>query len=192
MLSTSAFAPLAASVRAMLKEEQFHLGTGNNGLRRILKAGKIPTAVIQRYLNKWISTAYDLFGTDHSSSAQWAYVWGLKGRYDEESCDDQPDMEMLNDRARNQYRAEVDGLIAALNKVVPAGQPALFTPDMRFNRKIGQHADEQWSVTGQRLDTDSGARHLAEVMPTADDRELLANLCKGKGWIEPKRAGGEH
>ena len=39
---------------------------------------------MQRYFNKWVPTAFDLFGTDNSSSsAHWAYVWGLKGRFDE-------------------------------------------------------------------------------------------------------------
>ena len=37
----------------MLKEEQFHLGTGHNGLKRILRAGKIPVTIIQKYCNKW-------------------------------------------------------------------------------------------------------------------------------------------
>ncbi len=61
----------------------FPHGTGNDGLRRIVQAGKIPPWLIQKYLNKWISSSHDLFGTDHSSSAHWAYVWGVKGRYDE-------------------------------------------------------------------------------------------------------------
>lgn len=188
MLSTSSFAPLASSVRAMLKEEQFHMGTGNNGLRRILKAGKIPTPIVQRYLNKWISTAYDLFGTDHSSSAEWAYVWGLKGRYDEEDCTDEADREMLNDRARKQYREEVGGLIKALNKVVPDDQPKLFTPDLRFNRSIGDYVGETWSVTGEKLDAESYARHRSEVLPTAEDRDALADVFKSHDWIEPKKA----
>ena len=83
MLSTSAFKPLAASMGPMLKEESFHLGTGSNGLRRIIKAGVIPQDMLQRYMNKWVSTAHDLFGVDSSSSAHWAYVWGVKGRWDE-------------------------------------------------------------------------------------------------------------
>ena len=83
MLSTSAFEPLARSMGPMLKEESFHLGTGNNGLLRIVKAGRIPPEMIQKYFNKWVPTAFDLFGTDNSSSAHWAYVWGLKGRFDE-------------------------------------------------------------------------------------------------------------
>ena len=53
-------------------------GTGANGLRRIVKQGVIPCELLQKYLNKWISTGLDLFGTDDSTSAQWAYVYGVK------------------------------------------------------------------------------------------------------------------
>jgi benzoyl-CoA 2,3-dioxygenase component B len=189
MLSTSAFAPLARSVRAMLKEEQFHMGTGNNGLRRIIKAGKVPVPIIQRYLNKWISTAYDLFGVDHSTSAEWAYVWGLKGRYDEEECTEEPDRTTLNDRARGQYQAEVSELIEALNKVVPEDGPRLYTPHLNFHRSIGDHAGENWSVTGEKLTAETYERHLAEALPTAEDETLLAGIFKEKDWIEPKKAG---
>ena len=48
------------------------------------------------------AACYDLFGTDHSTSAQWGYTWGIKGRYDEHP--DQPaDMERLNETAREAY-----------------------------------------------------------------------------------------
>ena len=83
MLSHSGFGPLARSMVAMLKEEYYHILTGHTGLLRIIKAGKIPIEIVQKYLNKWIPMALDLFGTDHSSTAHWTYVWGLKGRYDE-------------------------------------------------------------------------------------------------------------
>jgi benzoyl-CoA 2,3-dioxygenase component B len=191
MLSTSAFAPLAASVRAMLKEEQFHMGTGNNGLRRILKAGKIPTPIIQRYLNKWISTAYDLFGKDHSTSAEWAYEWGLKGRYDEEECTDEPARDSLNERSRLQYRDEVDGLIQALNKAIPEGQPKLFTPDPRFHRSIGDFASETWSATGDKLTPEAYEKHVGEALPTEEDGAILADIFKSKDWIEPKKSRTE-
>ena len=84
MLSHSSFAPLAASMGPMLREESFHMGTGITGLRRIAKAGVIPVDIQQKYYNKWISGSLDLFGTDHSGSAQWAYTWGIKGRVDED------------------------------------------------------------------------------------------------------------
>src|SRR5438132_7836184 len=97
MLSHSSFLPLGQSMPPMLKEESFHLGTGNNGLRRIVQAGKIPIPILQKYCNKWLPTSFDLFGTDHSSSAQWAYVWGLKGRYNEREAREPADRERLNE-----------------------------------------------------------------------------------------------
>jgi benzoyl-CoA 2,3-dioxygenase component B len=52
MLKYSAFAPLGRSMSYMLREEAFHMGTGNDGLRRIVQAGVIPGWLIQKYLNK--------------------------------------------------------------------------------------------------------------------------------------------
>ena len=112
MLSTSAFKPLAASMGPMLKEESFHLGTGSNGLRRIIKAGVIPLDMLQRYINKWVSTAHDLFGVDASSSAHWAYVWGIKGRWDERKKLDagiEVNKEVLNEESRGHYHEEIVG-----------------------------------------------------------------------------------
>ena len=60
MFKYSAFAPLGRSMSYMLREEAFHMGTGNDGLRRIVEAGVVPGWLIQKYLNKWISSSYDL------------------------------------------------------------------------------------------------------------------------------------
>ena len=109
MLSHSAFEPLARSVTAMLKEEFFHMFTGNTGLTRLIRANRIPIPIVQKYFNKWLSTAYDLFGTDNSSSAQWAYVWGLKGRFDEGQTSEPADKEKLNEQSRNHYLSECKG-----------------------------------------------------------------------------------
>src|ERR671924_317875 len=107
MLKYSAFAPLGRSMSYMLHEEAFHMGTGNSGLQRIAQAGVVPGWLLQKYLNKWISSSYDLFGTDSSSSAHWAYVWGIKGRYDEPKNQKEADLDDLNDYNRNLYRDEV-------------------------------------------------------------------------------------
>ncbi len=40
MLKYSAFAPLGKSMSYMLREESFHMGAGNDGLRRVVEAGK--------------------------------------------------------------------------------------------------------------------------------------------------------
>ena len=141
MLKYSAFAPLGRSMSYMLREEAFHMGTGNDGLRRIVEAGVIPGWLIQKYLNKWISSSYDLFGTDHSSSAHWAYVWGVKGRYDEPKNDKAPDLDDLNDYNRNLYRDEVAGLIERFNHSLKAGAPKLYAPEHQVqscNREMGR------------------------------------------------------
>ena len=183
MLSHSSFDPLARSVTAMLKEEFFHMFTGNTGLTRIVRAGKIPPPIVQKYFNKWLSTAYDLFGTDHSSSAHWAYVWGLKGRYDEHEAKRPADKELLNDLARNHYMAECQKLIDALNQFLLPNQPRFRAPDLKFHRSIGEFAGKPYSVTGELLSPEAYGKHLAEVLPTPKDERLLDDIFKEKDWV---------
>src|SRR5437667_1942701 len=140
MLKYSAFAPLGRSMSYMLREEAFHMGTGNTGLQRIAEAGVVPGWLLQKYLNKWISSAYDLFGTDHSSSAHWAYVWGLKGRYDEPQNQAEAELDDLNDYNRHLYREEVVGLVRRISAGQKAGNAELYAPDIKFNRNIGSWA----------------------------------------------------
>lgn len=187
MLSHSAFAPLAESMVPMLKEESFHLGTGNDGLKRIVQHGRIPAIYIQKYFNKWIPTAYDLFGTDYSTSAHWAYVWGLKGRYDEHQNPHSADLEQLNQAARQLYRQEVEGLMDALNRLLPPEQPRFYVPDLRFNRTIGEFARQPYGVTGEKLDPEAYVRHCAAVLPTLADVEAVNRLLAADhDWIAPK------
>ncbi len=187
MLSTSAFAPLSRSMKPMLKEESFHLGTGNNGLLRIIKARRIPTEIIQRYLNKWVSTAFDLFGTDQSSSAQWAYVWGLKGRFDERTNAQPADERKLNEHARELYRQEVSGLIERLNQHIPADQMKLKIPSEKFNRRIGIWKGQTFTVDGEPIEREKYKDYVASVTPTAQDRAFLADIFKERDWILEKK-----
>lgn len=183
MLSHSAFGPLAQSVTAMLKEEFFHMFTGNTGLTRIVRAGKVPIPIIQKYFNRWLSTAYDLFGTDRSSSAHWAYVWGLKGRYDEHEAAQPAEKDRLNDLARSHYFAECQKLVDGLNQYVPEGQPLLFVPDMKFHRSIGDLAGKTYSVEGKPLSAAEYDKHLAGVLPSPQDERLLDEIFKEKDWV---------
>ena len=187
MLSYSGFLPLAQSMIPMLKEESFHLGTGNNGLMRILKAGLIPTSIMQKYFNKWLPTSFDLFGTDHSSSAHWAYVWGLKGRYNERAAGGDPNKEGLNQAARELYHEEVEKLTDLLNKSIPEDQPKLKVPDLKFNRQIGQHAGKHFTLDGEPLTAEEYEKYLPTVMPSAEDDRVLASIMKEKDWILPKK-----
>ena len=188
MLKYSAFAPLGRSMSYMLREEAFHMGTGNDGLRRIVQAGVVPGWLIQKYLNKWISSSYDLFGTDNSSSAHWSYVWGIKGRYDEPKNEQTAKLDDLNDYNRHLYRDEVAGLIDRFNHVLQPGQPKLYAPHIQFNRAIGRWAGQKFHAeTGEGLDGPAYEQHLKEYLPGAEDKKLLLDIISNeKKWIAPK------
>ena len=188
MLKYSAFAPLGRSMSYMLREEAFHMGTGNDGLRRIVEAGVVPAWLIQKYLNKWISCSYDLFGTDHSSSAHWAYVWGVKGRYDEPKNENSPDLDDVNDYNRLLYRDEVAGLIERFNKFLAPGTEPLYAPDIHFNRNIGRWAGQKvHPKSGEPLGDREYQEQLNEFLPTDADKKLLLEIIGNeKKWIAPK------
>src|SRR5579859_6637534 len=188
MLKFSGFAPLGRSMSYMLREEAFHMGTGNDGLKRVVEAGVIPAWLIQKYLNKWISSSYDLFGTDHSSSAHWAYVWGVKGRYDEPKNEKEANLDDLNDYNRNLYRDEVAGLIERFNNSLKPGEPRLYAPDIKFNRAIGRWAGQKFHAqTGEPLDDRAYEEHMKDYMPSAADKKLLLDIIDNeKKWIAEK------
>jgi len=188
MLSYSAFDPLSRSMGPMLKEESFHLGTGNNGLLRIVKAGKMPPEVIQRFFYKWIPTAFDLFGTDNSSSAHWAYVWGLKGRYDERENTQEPDKAKLNEYGRGLYRQEIVKLIERLNMFIPERERQLKVPDLKFNRRIGLYAHQHFTVDGEPMDADRYPAYRTDMLPRQEDIALVHAIEKEPDWIEPRKA----
>jgi len=191
MLKYSAFAPLGRSMSYMLREEAFHMGTGNDGLRRIVQAGVIPGWLIQKYLNKWISCSHDLFGTDHSSSAHWAYVWGIKGRYDEPKNTETANLDDLNDYNRQLYHNEVADLISRFNNVLKPGQPKLYAPDIKFNRAIGQWAGQKFHAqTGEPLSDREYEQHLKDYLPSSEDKKVLLEIIANeKNWIVPKEGG---
>lgn len=185
MLSHSSFAPLAQSMGPMLKEEAYHMGTGITGLRRIAKAGVIPVEIQQKYYNKWISGSLDLFGTDHSGSANWAYAWGIKGRVDEDKTTETADREHLNERARQQFYDEITKTVDRVNEV-NTSETKLYVPDIRFNRHIGAYANQRWTVDGRKLTEEEWLAYAPSVLPTPADDEVLKTYFKNPNWIAPK------
>jgi benzoyl-CoA 2,3-epoxidase subunit B len=184
MLHPSSFAPLSRSMGPMLKEEAFHLFTGQSGLSRVVKAGKVPIAVLQKYLNKWLSVGYDLFGKDRSGSAARFYRWGFKARFNEASASAPPqDLERLNEEARNLYYQEDRQIIESLNGLIPEGQPKLRAPDIKFNRMIGDHAGKMYSIDGNPLAEAEYKEHIAQVLPGADDKKTLEPIFKSGTWM---------
>ena len=151
-----------------------------------MKAGRVPPALLQKYINKWLSTAYDLFGKDSSSSAEWFYVWGVKGRYDESKQAEQVDKAPLNELSRELYRQEVEKLLQSISRLLPAGTPALTAPDMRYHRSIGEFAGQTYSITGELLSAEDYARHIAETLPNETEKAFIRDLMKEPGWIAPR------
>jgi benzoyl-CoA 2,3-dioxygenase component B len=187
MLSHSGFAPLSRSMGPMLREESFHLGTGVTGLKRVAKAGVIPVKLQQKYHNKWLSGSLDLFGNDHSSSAVWAYIWGIKGRPLEDKEMGPADKERLNVYARDLYYDECKKIVDQINLIIP-GDEKLYTPDIRFNRSIGEFAGKRHAVDGRVLDSDQYEDHLRETLPTEEDEQLVFEFCKRDDWVAAKAA----
>ena len=171
----------------MLREGSFHLGTGVTGLKRVAKAGVVPVTIQQKYHNKWLSGSLDLFGNDHSSSAVWAYLWGIKGRPEEDKETGAADVELLNDYARRRYYEECKKIVEQVNAILP-GDEKLYVPDIRFNRKIGEFAGKRYSVDGRVLDADQYEQHLKETLPTDEDEAALAEIFKHNEWVAPKAA----
>ena len=188
MFKYSAFAPLGRSMSYMLREEAFHMGTGNDGLRRIVEAGVVPGWLIQKYLNKWISSSYDLFGTDHSSSAHWAYVWGIKGRYDELKNPTAPDLDDLNDYNRHLYRDECVQLVRRISVGQKPGSEELYCPDIKFNRMIGRWKGQLFHPkTGEPMEEKEYKQQFDTWMPTTADKKLLMDIIQSeKQWIAPR------
>ena len=143
---------------------------------------------MQRYFNKWVSTAFDLFGTDQSSSAQWAYVWGLKGRFDERTNAQPADERKLNEHARELYRQEVSGLIERLNQHIPADEAE--AQDSRARSSTGASAsgrDRRSRSTASRSSARSTRTTSRRSLPTAEDRAFLADVFKERDWILEKK-----
>ena len=185
MLSTSSFKPLAASMGPMLKEESFHLGTGANGIRRIVAQGVIPCALIQKYVNKWVSTGLDLFGVDESTSAQWAYVYGIKGRYDERENEGDADREHLNEESRGHYFEELNLEMERINARRKDGEQELFIPSDKFNRSVGMYQGKMFDLHGELFEgnEDEWNQYLNAVLPSDDDESQLQEYFKEE-WIQ--------
>jgi hypothetical protein len=81
LLQHSSVEALSRSMIFMLREEAKHLRSGEQGFERILRAGKLPIAVIQRYVNLFAPLGYDLHGGERSTNALIYYNLGLKGFY---------------------------------------------------------------------------------------------------------------
>ena len=150
----------------------------------------LPLDLLQRYINKWVSTAHDLFGVDASSSAHWAYVWGVKGRWDERKkleAGIEVDKATLNEESRGHYHDEIAGEIRKLCGYLPEDTPKLYVPHENFNRKIGAAKGQKFNVDGTSFDgsDEDWADYLHNILPRDQDEIDLEEIFKQE-WIANK------
>src|ERR1700674_1122086 len=158
-LAESAFDPLSRTCRFMLTEEAHHMFVGETGIGRVVQRtcdlmrqhdtdevgrfGGIDLKLMQKYLNFHYSVSLDLFGAELSTNAANYFSMGLKGRFNEESRDDdhqlkhasykitqvdensivqkdQPALLALNETLRDAYIADCARGVSRWHKVIKA------------------------------------------------------------------------
>ncbi len=81
LLARSAVMDLTRSMLFMLREEAKHLRSGEQGFERMIRGGKLPIELLQKYVNLFAPLGYDLHGGERSTNALIYYKLGLKGFY---------------------------------------------------------------------------------------------------------------
>jgi benzoyl-CoA 2,3-dioxygenase component B len=217
-LAESGFDPLARTCRFMLTEEAHHMFVGQTGVARVIQRtcelmrehpgkdpreyGAIPLDVIQRYVNFWSSSSYDLFGAEVSSNSANFFRAGLKGRAFEEKLDDHQALEgsysidtpadgrlsqeevplrnAMNELLRDEYIKDCERGLDYWNRVCErvGVEQRLRIPHRRFNRRIGIYAQSHFDIDGNPIDAEAFARRSGEWLPTSEDKAFVKSLMK--------------
>ena len=201
MQKVNAYAPMAASMPPMLREEAFHLAAGVIPMRRWMEAAArdpnaamdVPT--IQKMVAKWYVRGLEMFGDERGG--QTNVKLGLKDMANREAQDMYVDecTKMLDDlnirfvRARlaQLSREDADAAYARIK----AGETVegisrddlLRLPDRRFFRRRGEPAFQMVGVDGERFtDVEEYITHVLKHLPEAYRASIDV-----KHWIEMQR-----
>lgn len=165
--------------------------------------GAIPLPLIQKYVNFWVSSSTDLYGSEVSSNAANYFAAGLKGRayeekkYAEHSAlgesyvierpedgglarEEVPLRNALNEVLRTDYLEDNQKGVDYWNRVCEkAGVDFRFRlPHRRFHRKIGLYTGLHFDLDGNRTSREEFERRVGEWLPTAADRAFVKSLMK--------------
>lgn len=218
-LAESAFDPLARTCRFMLTEEAHHMFVGETGVGRVVKRtcelmrehdtdaigayGGIDLKLMQKYLNFHFAVSLDLFGSELSTNAANYFTMGLKGRFNEESRDDDHRLESaryaierpidgrierreeaallaLNENLRDSYVTDCARGLARWNKIIQAAgiNFELQLPHRGFNRAIGDWSAHKVTPSGEIVSAAEWQAHEDEWLPTAAEREFVGSLMR--------------
>ena len=216
-LAESGFDPLARTCRFMLTEEAHHMFVGQTGVGRVIERtcqvmkehpdadpreyGAIPFDVLQKYINFWVSSSTDLYGSEISSNAANYFAAGLKGRaYEEKKYEDHqaldgsyeiekiegdqlvkeevPLRNAMNELLRSDYLEDNQKGVDYWNRIVEKqGLDFRFSlPHRRFNRNIGMYTGLYFDVDGTPVSQEYFEQRVNDWLPTEEDRAYVQSL----------------
>lgn len=189
-------------------------------VERVRALGAIDLPTFQKHINFHFSVSCDLFGSETSRNAANAFRAGLKGRFREAKLQDdhvlthstypvvkyvdgafrtidEPALNAINARLRDDYASDCRGGIRRWNKVLEKHgiDYRLDLPHIAFNRRVGVFADVNVTPDGVVVSEEEWCRRRDEWLPGDDDEAFVHSLMKPQwdrgryaDWIAPPRA----
>ena len=165
--------------------------------------GAVPLDMIQRYINYWVSSSNDLYGSEVSSNAAKYFASGIKGRaWEEKRYEDHVALEgsyeiervedgrlvkeevplrnAMNEVLRSEYTVDNQKGIDYWNRIV-ARHDLDFEfrlPSRRFRREIGLHAGFHFDLEGGLVDEAAFENGCPSWIPTQEDRDHVESLME--------------
>ena len=219
-LAESAFDPLSRTCDFMLKEEAHHMFVGATGVGRVVQRtcelmnehnsddvrshGGIDLPTLQKYLNFHYSVSVDLFGAENSTNSAAYYSAGIKGRFAEQSYQDdhvlsahetsiatvtasgelgelrRPALNLVNAELRRAYTEDcLKGLRRWNRTIADAGvEFELTLPHVGFHRKVGVFAGHHISPAGEMLSETQWQAASDAYLPNEDDKHFVHSLMQ--------------
>ena len=188
-------------------------------VEKVRNLGVIDLPLLQRFVNFHFSVSADLFGSELSTNAANAFTAGVKGRYKEADLKDdhqlhndtypvleivdgefkwvdEPALQSLNARLRDDYISECEGVLRRWNKVIEKSgiEFQLKLPHQAFRRQVGHFADVHVSPEGELLSAADWAAQEDSYLPSDEDHEYVTALMQPvyepgqfANWIAPAR-----
>ena len=218
-LKESAFDPLSRTCDFMLKEEAHHMFVGASGISRVIQRtcdvmnqyntddvrpyGVVDLPTLQKYINFHFSVSLDLFGSETSTNAANYYSAGLKGRFSEDSYDDdhvlvghqetiseivdgvwelkeRPAITVVNQQLRRSYIDDCAKGMRRWNRVLDDNGigTQLTLPHEGFHRQVGLHKEHYVTPNGEIVSDVTWNELLPDFLPTETDREFVVSLMQ--------------
>lgn len=201
MQKVNAYAPMAASMPPMLREEAFHLAAGVIPMRRWMEAAArdrnatLDVAAIQKMVAKWFARGLEMFGDERGG--QTNVKLGLKDMANKEAQDmyiaecqkmlDDINVRYVRARLKHLSREDADAAferIKAGDTVDGISRDTLLRlPDRRFFRRRGEPAFQMIGFSGEQFtDVEEYIAHALAHLPEAYHASIDV-----KHWIEMQR-----